>query len=95
MSLAMKRSRRRSRPRDGCGFLLATCLFTCIFLVINGAIVVSFYNWFAPRGPQLLSHPKIAQAFLFIGPVVLIVVEWWLADFLVERLTGWRAKRRE
>lgn len=81
--------RRKQRwGRDGCGFLIATCLFTCCFLVINGMLVVTFYAWLAPLGPEFLRNPKTAQAVLFAAPVLLLLVEWWVADYLVDRLTS-------
>ncbi len=81
-----KRRRARDR-RDGCGFLLLTCVFTCFFLVLNSALVAKAYPALAQLGPDLLSHPRVKQIMMFVGPVALVFVEWWLVDLVVDVLT--------
>ena len=86
---------RTSPRRDGCGFLILTAVFTGIFLVINGGLFSGLYGLWRVIGPEIFSQPKVAQFCMFIGPVVLLVLEWWLVDLLVETLTPWlrRANR--
>ena len=84
----MFRTRRRtSTRRDGCGFLVLTCLFTCFFLVLNSGLVSRFYWQLADAGPAFVRHPRIAQMLMFLGPVMLLFLEWWIVDFVVESLT--------
>ena len=86
----MRLWRRRAETgprRDGCGFLILTCLFTCFFLVLNSGLVSRFYPEIAAAGPALLRHPRVAQMLMFLSPVVLLFVEWWLVDFVVETVT--------
>jgi len=71
----------------GCGFLLATCLVTCCFLAINSTLVQISFAWLSPLGPALLRQPRVAQLIMFAAPVVLVGLEWWLADYIVDRLT--------
>ncbi len=77
--------RRTSGPRrDGCGFVLLTFLFSCLFLVLNSALVSRFVPPLLDAGPAWLARPGVVQATLFSGPVVLVFVEWWLVDMVVE-----------
>ena len=69
---------------SGCGILIGMCLLTCVFLVINRVIVAKLYTVLVPPS---LDEVKLQTFLLVVGPVVLIFVEWWLIDFLVERLS--------
>lgn len=84
----MKLTRQRKTvARDGCGFLVLTCLFTCFFLVLNSVLVSEFYPYLAAVGPSLLRRTRVEQVMLFTAPVALLFVEWWLVDLLVDVLT--------
>lgn len=69
---------------DGCGHFLATGIVSAFFLVINGVLVASLYTWLAPMGPAVLSHPRAAGVIAIVGPLLLVFVEWWLIDWLVD-----------
>lgn len=87
----MRFLRRRSKGphRDGCGFVSLTFLFSCSFLILNSALISKFVP--PPEAaPWLLARPGVNQAVLFVGPVILIFVEWWLADFVVGLVTPQR-----
>jgi hypothetical protein len=91
----LSKSQATSSRRDGCGFLVLTCLFSCFFLVLNSALVVRFYPMLAWAGPSFLRNTRIEQMMMFIGPVLLIVVEWWLVDLIVDLLSplsNWRER---
>jgi len=62
-------------------------VFTCFFLVLNSALVAKAYPALAQLGPDLLSHPRVKQIMMFVGPVALVFVEWWLVDLVVDVLT--------
>ncbi len=83
----MRILRKPAASRDGCGYLITTCFFTCVFLLINGRLAYVFYHWLAPRGPELMLHPRFTQFALFVTPVLMLVVEWYLADVFVQRLS--------
>jgi hypothetical protein len=91
--LRFTKRRKAKDRRDGCGFLVLTCVFTCFFLVLNSALVAKMYPPLAQLGPDLLSHPRVKQIMMFVGPVVLVFVEWWLVDLVVEVLTPRRKTR--
>ena len=71
-----------SRHR-GCGMLIGMCLLTCIFLVLNRFIVARLYTVLCRRR---WTRSSCRRLLLFVGPVALIFVEWWLIDVFVERL---------
>ncbi|MCU0979827.1 MAG: hypothetical protein MUF25_11760 [Pirellulaceae bacterium] len=80
--------RRTTGPRrDGCGFVLLTFLFSCFFLVLNSALISRFVPPLMETGPAFLARPGIVQATLFAGPVILVFVEWWLVDLVVQLVT--------
>ena len=85
----MRFFRRRSQGprRDGCGFVLLTFFFTCLFLVLNSALISKLVPPLLEAGPAFLTRPAVVQAALFVGPVILIFAEWWLVDLVVELVT--------
>ena len=78
-----RRDARTSR-RDGCGFVLLTCFFSCFFLVLNAALINKLYPVTLQRIPPFAGHPRLDQMALFLGPVLLLFAEWWLVDRIVE-----------
>lgn len=64
--------------------LIGMCLLTCVFLVVNRIIVAWLYTVAVPPS---LDEVKLQTFLLFVGPVALIFVEWWIIDFVVERLS--------
>lgn len=76
--------------RDGCGFLVLTCVGVCLLLAINGVLVALFYNWLQRMGLAWPSRPRLGQTLLFVGPIMLIFLEWWLIDVC----TGYGFARR-
>jgi hypothetical protein len=88
-----RRRKTRSR-RGGCAFFLWTCLYfwlfcvsSCLFLLLNSALIKGFYGQFALQGPDFLLRPRVVQAVMFIGPVLMIFVEWWVIDLVVDLVT--------
>lgn len=82
----------RAAGRDPSG-LKAGCLAAffsvfvgCVMLVLNGGIVASIYVALRPLQPDLLGRPQFSQLVFFLGPVVLLVIEWMLMDALTDRL---------
>ncbi len=63
--------------------LLGMCLVTCVFLVVNRMIVAWLYTILVPPS---LDEVKLQTFLLFVGPVALIFVEWWIIDFIVDRI---------
>jgi len=67
-----------------------TFLFSCFFLLLNSALISRLVP--APEtAPGLLARQGVNQAVLFVGPVILIFVEWWLVDLVVALVTRGRS----
>ena len=81
----MARPKRNPAGRDGCGYLLFACLAISLLLALNGVLAAVVINWVTLQGGRWIQQSKIAQGFMFVGPVLLIFVEWWLADLVVGR----------
>jgi hypothetical protein len=79
---------RRSQPRTrlGCGYLVVTIFITCVMLTINGMIVTNGYYTMSVTMPPGSIHPRLGQAIVFLGPVVLLFIEWWAFDVATDWL---------
>jgi hypothetical protein len=86
----MSSTRLQPRTRLGCGYLLVAVLITCVLLTINGLIVTNAYYTALMTMPMNSVHPRLGQAIVFVGPVLLLFVEWWAFDVI----TDWLAPRR-
>lgn len=75
-------SENRKTGGDGCGYLVMTCFITCCFLVLNCVLLRVGYLALAPIGPEFLRNPKIVQGLLFLGPLAMMFIQWWLVDRL-------------
>jgi len=82
----MPASRPSSTARLGCGFILLTVLVSCTLLVLNGMIVSNVLNSIRASLPPPLSEQRWMQTFYFLGPVLLLVVQWWAYDVAVDWL---------
>lgn len=76
----------KPRTRLGCGFLLFTVVLSCVLLTINGLIVTNAYYTIAVTMPSGSIHPRLGQAIVFLGPVVLLFIEWWIFDVATDWL---------
>ena len=64
----------------------AGCLLTCVLLAINGLIVMNLVNAVLPTLPGEFRDHRVAQAAVFLGPLVLLVIEWWVCDVAIDWL---------
>ena len=72
--------------RIGCGYLLVTIGITCLMLTINGMIVTNGYYTATVTMPPGSIPPRLGQAIVFLGPVLLLFLEWWVFDVTVDWL---------
>jgi hypothetical protein len=77
---------------DGCGFYLATIVFTCLLLILNGLLATTIYRVFVTDSPSV-QQLKAIQMFLFVGPVLMLFIEWTLFDFWLKRI--WIRRRKK
>ena len=82
----MPQTRNQPRTRLGCGYLAFAVFITCVMLTINGLIVTNAYYTASVTMPPGSIHPRVAQAIVFLGPVLLLFVEWWAFDVATDWL---------
>ena len=80
------RHQTEAQSRLGCGFLLVSAVLTCILLGINGLIVMNVVTAVMPLFSEVAQRPRLAQAAVFLGPVVLLFIEWWICDVTLDWL---------
>lgn len=79
------RFRKRTKTSGAGGFLIATLFVTCLFLCLNVPFV-RYLHLLATQHWSELGNPKATQLSMLIGPIVLLVFEWWVVDIFVTRL---------
>jgi uncharacterized membrane protein YhdT len=79
--------RRRVRPVvDGCGNWFFSCLISLLFLLLNIALTQAIYTMFSPVAPEVLQRTDVAQAIAILAPILLLLLEWWLVEFVADLL---------
>jgi hypothetical protein len=53
---------------------------------MNVAVVQVAYEALTPLWVEMLGQPRVAQASVIIAPALLIFVEWWMWESLVDWL---------
>jgi len=74
------------KARVGCGFLCVSAILTCVLLAINGLIVMNLVNAILPTLPEEWNSTRFAQAAVFLGPLALLLIEWWICDVALDWL---------
>lgn len=80
--------------RLGCGWLFLSVLAACILLVINGLVIRNVFVATAATMPELFEDRRLSQAIVFLGPVLLLVVQFWAYDVAVDWLWPTRQSRK-
>jgi hypothetical protein len=88
----MSPTRSTSTARLGCGFILLTVLVSCALLVINGMIVGNVLTSVFDSLPAVLRQQRWMQTINFLGPVLILVVQWWAYDVAVDWLLPMRQR---
>lgn len=70
----------------GCLFAATSTVVTCMLLFINGSMVTAIYSAVAETGPAVMHDPRLIQFVLFVGPVLLVVAQWVMIDYVLSRL---------
>ncbi len=55
---------------------------SCLLLFLNGGLVMAFLNALADREWQPAKDPQITQFVVLLIPVLLLVIQWWMIDYL-------------
>ena len=70
----------------GCLIAFASAMLTGLMLFINGSFVWALLSAFAKAGPPWASKPEFMQFILFVVPVLLVVAEWIMIDYVRSKL---------
>jgi hypothetical protein len=69
----------------GCAIGIGSALFTCLLLYLNGSLVLAVISALNKTGDSWLKDESLAQCVLFLVPVVLVVIEWMMIDYVRTR----------
>jgi hypothetical protein len=76
-----------TRPTSsGCLVVMTSALVSCVLLFLNGGVVMALVNALAQRGVAFASDERITQFLVLIGPVLLLILQWIMLDYLLIRL---------
>jgi hypothetical protein len=70
----------------GCVMALGSALLTGVLLFVNGSLVMAVLTALARSGPSWASKPEFSQFVLFLVPVLMVVAEWIMIDYVRTRL---------
>jgi hypothetical protein len=81
--------------RLGLAPLCITLLIGCLLLVGNGVLISSLYHSRSPYLPEFWRNARVAQAVLFVGPVLLLAFQWLAFDILVDWIRPMKYEPRD
>jgi len=84
---------RNTTARLGCGFIALVVVVSCALLAMNGLIVSHVLRSAGDSLPAVLRQARWIQAISFLGPVLMLVVQWWAYDVAVDWLWPLRTSR--
>ncbi|HBJ37270.1 MAG TPA: hypothetical protein DDZ51_21445 [Planctomycetaceae bacterium] len=67
---------------SGCLLILASALLSCVLLFLNGGLTMALINAVGERGYNWLNDDRITQFLVLVGPVLLLVIQWTMIDYL-------------
>jgi len=76
-----------TRPTSsGCVVVMAAAIVSCLLLFLNGGVVMALVNVLDDWGFVYMSDDRITQFIVLIGPVLLLVLQWLMIDYVTTRL---------
>lgn len=75
----------RSTMTTGCVIAFGSAMLTGFMLFINGSLVMAVLAALARSGPSWASNPEFSQFILFLMPVLMVVAEWVMIDYVRSR----------
>jgi hypothetical protein len=67
---------------SGCLATLGWAVVAGLLLFINGGLMLALVHRFGADSGAWLRDERVTQVLVLIGPVVLLVMQWWLVDRL-------------
>lgn len=71
---------------SGCVLIFASAMLSCILLFLNGGVTMALINAIGERGYNWVNNDRITQFLVLFGPVLLLVMQWTMIDYLRTRL---------
>ncbi|MCC9603080.1 hypothetical protein LOC67_21230 [Stieleria sp. JC731] len=71
----------------------ATAAMTCVLIVANGSVTLYGLHWFVSENPEWADRRSVIQFALFTVPLLMVVIEWLIWDFIRGRLSKERWER--
>lgn len=72
----------RGVTTSGCVLIFASAMLSCILLFLNGGVMMALINAFGERGYNWVNNDRITQFLVLFGPVVLLIIQWMMIDYL-------------
>jgi hypothetical protein len=69
----------------GCAIGIGSALFTCFLLYLNGSLVLAVISALSQADETWQKNEQVVQCFLFIVPIILVVIEWMMIDYIRTR----------
>ena len=66
----------------GCVLALGSATLTCLLLLVNGSLVMAVLDSVPNTAPSWARKPEFVQFMLFLMPVLLVVVQWIMIDYV-------------
>ena len=67
---------------SGCAVVMGSVLISCVLLFLNGGLVMALINALHEGGVPWAADERITQFVVLIGPVLLLVIQWMMLDYL-------------
>ncbi len=80
-------TRRTLRHSGGCGYLLMVSFVASVLYALNSYLIRSIYQPISDLSPYILGNEKITHGIQIGVPVLMIMIQYWLFDYLVDRIT--------
>jgi hypothetical protein len=72
----------RGVTTSGCMLIFASAILSCILLFLNGGVAMALINAAQERGYVWVNDDRITQFIVLFSPVLLLVVQWTMIDYL-------------
>ena len=69
----------------GCAIGIGSALFTCFLLYLNGSLVLAVISALSQADENWQKNEQVVQCVLFIVPIILVVIEWMMIDYIRTR----------
>jgi hypothetical protein len=76
----------------GCMAAVGSALLTGFLLFLNGGVVLAALNALSSGGFTMLRNESFSQFAVLFGPVILVVIQWMMIDYLRTHLIRRRSE---